>query len=185
MTTWKMSTERGDGVETIGTQGVAAIIVEKRYTFGMFLGGIAPGVFLAPTYSESQLWRLRDGRRIEAGRSLLDAACANDALGDSRLVCTAFDGTRTRIVAIDIDSGLVTALTTIDGHFRTNLGGTRGWLTGWAEAGPVALRLATREAIHPPVPFREYVSTVAATDAVMGTVAWKYGGSRIRLYRTE
>lgn len=189
MTTWKVPTERKAGIETIGTQGGAALIVEKRYMFGavhrMVLGGIAPGAFLAPTYSESQLWRLRDGRRIEAGRSLLDASCVNDTLGDPRLVCTAFDGTQTRIVAIDIDSGAVTAVTTIDGHFRTGMGGTRGWLTGWADSGPLALRLATRQAIHPPVPVREYVSLVAATDAVMGTVAWKYGGSRIRLYLTE
>jgi Zn-dependent protease with chaperone function len=187
MTTWKAPTEGGGGIETIGTQGAAAFIVEKRYMFGalhrVFLGGIGP--LLAPTYSESWLWRLRDGRRIEAGRSLLDASCVNDTLGDPRLVCTAFDGTRTRIVAIDIGSGSVTAVTTIDGHFRTGMGGTRGWLTGWGDSGPLALRLATREAIHPPVPASEYVSMMSATDAVMGTVAWQYGASRIRLYRTE
>ena len=109
----------------------------------------------------------------------------SDTLGDPRLVCTAFDGTWTRIVAIDIDTGLVTALTTIDGLFRTGPGGTRGWLTGWAPSGPVALNLATHEAIHPPVSAPEYVSMVAANDAVIGTVALKYGGSRIRVYRSE
>ncbi len=183
-TTWTLPTERASGIETIGTQGGAAFIVEKRYTFGAInraaLGLMAP--LLMRSYSESQLWRLRDGRRVDAGRSLLDASCVNDTLSDPRLVCSAFDGSRTRIVAIDIDSGTVTALTTIDGRFRAGAGAARGWLTGWADSGPVALRLATREAIRPPFAVREYVSMVAATDAVIGTVAWKDGGSRIRLY---
>lgn len=188
ITRWAAPADPEGGMETIGTLGRAALIVEKRYSLGplnrMSLGGLGP--LLAAPYTESRLWQLRDGRRLDAGRSLLDASCVSDTLGDPRVVCTAFDGTRTRIVSIDIGTGSVTALTTIDGHFRTGTGGTRGWLTGWSESGPVALRLATREAMQPPVlPVPEYVSMVAASDGIIGTVAWKYRASRIRLYRTE
>jgi len=57
-------------------------------------------------------------------------------------------------------------------------------LTGWTSAAPIAVRLATGEAIRLPSrrSAEEFVTTVAATDAVIATASWKVVGSRIRLY---
>jgi hypothetical protein len=71
---------------------------------------------------------------------------------------------------------------TIDGHFRPDDSATPGWLTGLSNSIPVALRLATGEAIRPPAPPGEFVTTITLTGAVIGTASWKEGGSRIRLY---
>jgi Zn-dependent protease with chaperone function len=181
-TTWS-SPERGRWVDAAATRGGAALIVEKHYIFGstrwIALRSIAP--FLMAPLGESQVWRLHDGRRIDAGRSLLDTSCVNGALADGGIVCAAFDGTRTRILAIDTDSGSVTGMMAIDGHFRPDETATRGWLTGWSNSMPVALRLATGEAIRAPAPPGEFVNTMALTGAVIGTASWKEGGSRIRL----
>jgi Zn-dependent protease with chaperone function len=182
-TTWP-APARERWLDAAATHGGAALIVEKHYVFGaahwIAPRSIAP--FLAPPFGESQVWRLRDGRRIDTGRSLLDTSCVNGALADGRLVCAAFDGIRTRIIAIDTDSAAVTGLMAINGHFRPDEVATRGWLTGWSNSRPVALRLATREAIRPPSPRGEFVNTMALTETVIGTASWKKGGSRIRVY---
>ena len=186
-TSWSTSPEPGRWAEGTATHGAAALVVDKRYAFAspgwMAVRSFAP--FLAQPLADSRIWRIRDGRRIGAGRSLLDTACVSGALADGGLACAAFDGTRTRIVAIDTDSGSVRALTSIAGHFRPDEAAARGWLTGWTGGTPVALRLANGEAIRPPArrTGEEFVATVAVTDTVIGTAAWKDEGSRIRLYR--
>ena len=185
-TTWNTSPERGRWVDDAATHGAAALVVDKHYAFGspgwIALRSFAP--FLTQPFSDSQIRRVRDGQRIDAGRSLLDTTCVSGALADGDLVCAAFDGTRTRIVAIETDSGSVRGLTSIDGHFRPDEAAARGWLTGWTGSTPVALRLATGDAIRPPLARSAdgFVATMAATDAVIATASWKDGGTRIRLY---
>jgi Zn-dependent protease with chaperone function len=185
-TTWNTTPERGHWMDGAATHGDTALVVDKHFVFGspglIALRAFAP--FLMQPFGDSQIRRFRDGQRIGAEQSLLDTTCVSGALADGGLVCAAYDGTRTRIVAIETGSGTVRGLTSIDGHFRPDEAATQGWLTGWAGATPVALRLATHEAIRPPT-LRwdgEFVATVAATDAVIATAAWKDGGSRIRLY---
>ena len=185
-TSWNTSPERGRWVEGAATHGAAALVVDKHYAFGspgwIALRSFAP--FLTQPFGDSQIRRFRDGQRIDAGRSLLDTACVSGARADGGLVCAAYDGTRTRIVAIDTDSGSVSALMSIGGHFRPDEAATPGWLTGWTGTTPVALRLATGDAIRPPLARSAdgFVVTMAATDAVIATASWKDGGARIRLY---
>jgi hypothetical protein len=63
----------------------------------------------------------------ELGVSRLDASCDARPIED-RLVCSAFDGTRTRIVALD-QSG-VTPITSLPGRFVSHGRAGSGWLTG-------------------------------------------------------
>lgn len=90
------------------------------------------------------------GARTDLGVSKLDADCATATLDDDRLVCSAFDGTRRRIVALD-QSGRVTPITSLPGRFISHGRAGSGWLTGWSASTPVALRLSTRQAVRVPV----------------------------------
>jgi hypothetical protein len=158
--------------------------VEKRYGYGV----LGPSVILRlpialiRTYSESRLWRLGPGTRIQTGHSLLDVGCMGDALPDGQLLCTAFDGTRTRILALEADRGSVTAIGMIDGQFHPDAVNSRGWLTGWSSGRPTAIRLATREALRPPSVAHEFVNLVAPAESVIATATMMNGRTRVRLY---
>jgi Zn-dependent protease with chaperone function len=183
--TWNPGSGRGGWVETFAVNGDAALVVERQYVYGPFARqrwfSLLPP--MTGAQSVTQFWRLRGAQRIDQGRSLLDARCNSDALDEGRIACTAYDGTRTHIVAIDSPSGAVTPLMMIDGRF-TNIGtAARGWLTGLSGSRPVALRLGTRDAIRAPaVAAHEFVEIITATDAVIGTIASTETGSRVRVY---
>lgn len=183
-TAWKNPMARGGRIDALGVRGGTMLAVEKRYE-GSALGRTplrSLASFLPQVYSRSLLWRLRDGTRTAAGRSLLDASCVSEALSDDRLACTAFDGTRTRILAIDPETGGVAPIAMMDGRFFSDGGVARGWLSGWAGSQALALRLATGEAVRTRARAGEYVHLVAPAETVIGTVTWRDGSSHVRIH---
>jgi hypothetical protein len=138
---------------------------------------------LIHTYPESRLWRLTPAARVEAGRSLLDATCLSEPLDDGSVVCTAFDGARTRILTVDPATAAVTAVGMVDGRFYADPGGARGWLTGWWGRMPTAVHLETRVGLRlPRQAYDEFVELVAPAESVIGTATTVEGGTRVRLY---
>ena len=182
--TWNAPEDKNGWIDAVGTHGNAALVVQKRYDYGV-LG--LPVVTRLPAglikmYPEAHLWRLGSGTRVQAGRSLLDVGCLAEAMADSSLLCTAFDGTRTRILAVEPEQGAVTAIGMIEGQFYADAVIARGWLTGWSDGRPTAIRLATREAFRPPRQEDEFVNLVAPAEHVIGTAAMLDEGTRVRLY---
>jgi Zn-dependent protease with chaperone function len=184
-TVWPVPPGREGWFEGLSARGSALLAVESQTEPGFlrqtWLVFVAP--WLTQTHNHSEVWLLHDGARSVAARSVLDTSCVNDALDDDRLVCAAFDGTDTRIVALDPETGSVTALAMMNGRFRPDDVAAHGWLIGWWNAGAVAVQLATREVIQPRRRgFEDPIYLVTATDAVLGTVGWREEGSHVRLY---
>jgi hypothetical protein len=159
------------------------LAVEKRYARPTvrWVPLLAAAPWLIRSRSDAHLWRVQRDEPVDAGRSRLDASCLAGAMAD-RLVCSAFDGTRTRIVAIDPESGSMTGLAIMTGRFHASGRSAQGWLTGWLDSTALAVRLATADAIRPPARRHEFVQIVTTTEAVMGTVTWSDEGSRVRVY---
>jgi heat shock protein HtpX len=181
---WKGPEDRHSWIDAVATRGKAALLVEKRYDYGL-LGAamvIRMPIALIHTYAESRLWRLGPGTQMAAGRSLFDVGCLGEAMSDSRLLCAAFDGTRTRILAVEPDGGAVSPIGVIDGRFYADAVSSRGWLTGWSNGRPTAIRLDTREAFTVPRQEDPFVNLVAPAEYVIGTAAMTDGGARVRLY---
>ena len=132
-------------------------------------------------YTEIHINRVVNGNRMEIGRSLLEAGC--DALDTEALLCAAYDGTRTRIVTIDPQTSAIQPVATVDGRFWTMDVTSRGWIVGWSDATPVAIKLSTREALKPPSVDDEFVETMGVSDGALATAASTDEGSRVRLYR--
>ena len=112
---------------------------------------------------------------------MLEASCNGNVLDDGRIACSAFDGRRTRFVAVDPATGDVAALAMMDERF-VGSGASGGWMTGWTGSRATAVRLASREAIRAPAVDEEWIERVSASAAVIGTVASIDGGSRVRIY---
>jgi Zn-dependent protease with chaperone function len=185
-TSWWSLPQRADGwIEAVGVRNGTALLVEKRYDYGA-LGPMLPLVVtmgLTRTYAQSRLLRVGDAPGTgEAERSRLDASCRAQVLDDDSIVCTAFDGTRTHVVAMAPETGAVRGLAMLDGEFHGDQTIARGWLTGWLGYGAVAIRLETREALRPRLNRGEYIGIIAPAAAVIGTAASVEEGTRVRLY---
>ena len=92
-----------------------------------------------------------------------------------------YDGTRTHIVKIDAVTGNVGGIGWLDGHFVSNQSAVRGWLTGWAVAGAVAIRLTTGEVLRMPASAGA-VSSVSVAGDRLAAVGWGNGHFTVRVY---
>ena len=182
--TWKALADQGGWINAIGTRGDAAIALQMNYDYGI----VGPALSmrmptpLIRTYPESRLWRLGPGPRVEAGRSRLDVTCNSETRDEENIVCTAFDGVRTRIVAIEPATAAVTPLGQLDGPFHAHDGVGGSWLTGWWRGAATAVHLDTRVAFRLPRHPREFVTIVAPAEHVIATAAPVDVGMRVRVY---
>jgi len=158
----------------------SALAVEERYAFGLLsrtpLRRFAP--VLGRPQTDARIWRLQGETRSEVARSRLETGCS--AVSDG-LVCTAYDGSRTHVVSIALQTGALAPIARLDGRFWAT-DAAEGWITGWLESTPAAIRVATREAFRPPRVGDEFPTIVSAGRAVMGIVSSTDDGSRLRVY---
>lgn len=131
--------------------------------------------------SESTFTRVTATARTALGVTRFGAHCVGTALNDDRLVCTAFDGTRTRFAAVDPAAGRLNALAWLPGRFAATATGADGWVSGWLNSRPIAIRLETREALEM-APTRDYVSHIAANDHLVATLTHGGYGSKLKTY---
>ena len=138
-------------LEAFTTSGNTALVVESRYDPGP-LDRFVPlrwkwVLFAArPAGLQSQYAVIGPRGRTELGNSRFGADCDSGLLRDDTLLCTIYDGTRTRLVSIDA-TGRIGALGWFYGTFVGDDNPTPGWLTGWAGSTPVAIRLGSRDMI--------------------------------------
>jgi hypothetical protein len=130
------------------------LVVETRYDRGL-LARVIPwqwtwAQLLQPFNQVSLYATVGDRGRRTFGESKLGVDCTAGVLLDEGLVCTVYDGTRTRIVKIDVGTGHVEGIGFLDGQFASDGNIVRGWLTGWAHSRPVAIHLSTGEVLHMP-----------------------------------
>ena len=183
-TTWKGLPERDGWISAIGTRGTTALAFQKHYGYGILGAAIAlrlPSALLH-MYPESRLWRLGPDARVEAGRSLLDVMCVDEASPDEALLCTAFDGARTRILTVDPATAAVTPLAMVEGPFYADRLAAPGWLSGWWRGRALAVHLGTRRAVRLRNPAGEYLEVVAPAESVIAAATSVADGTRVRIY---
>ena len=115
--------------------------------------------------------------------SRLDAACFNGGLGGNTLACSAFDGTRTRFIALNPASHEVTALGWVEGRYAFTRRPSNGWLSGWRDSTPVALNLERRIAVEGERAGDYRAFAVTGADDSIATMSLNASGSTIRVIR--
>jgi heat shock protein HtpX len=182
---WTMPTGRRIAPLAIAVSGPDALIVETRYEASLVEGIslLSAATLLHSGLTSSQLWRVGPTGQQDLGLSHLATHCFVEALGDA-LVCGAFDGTRTRLLTIAPSTGTISAIGSLDGMFASYERAPAGWLTGWLDSRPVAVRLATREVIT--LSDRESMLVgVAAADRWFGALTADGTTTRVRLFALE
>jgi Zn-dependent protease with chaperone function len=152
---WNTVSSGGGYIDAVTAAGPEILVVEKRYARTLMARMIpwqwtrAQTLLLPHSYSHASSYAaVSDRGRRPLGESRLDVDCTADVLLDGDMACSVFDGTRTHIVQIEPGSGNVKGIGFLDGHFVSDRNAVPGWLTGWAGARPVAIRLATGQVIR-------------------------------------
>jgi hypothetical protein len=139
---------------------------------------------MAPVFhGESRFWRAAAEGREDLLRSRLDVNCsAYGAAG--RVMCTAFDGRRTRFLTVGPDA-VVEPVAMLPGGFIEMGRTSDGWMTGWWNRRATALRLETGEAFQVAPEEGRQASLLAPADGLIGALIYEPARQVVRLYRLD
>ena len=105
-TRWTSPVDRPVWPTVVVASGNDALLVETRYddvlNFATFFRAFS---FLHPGAAVSHLWHVGQGSHKDLGISRIATDCYPSVMGGERVVCSAYDGTRTRIVSVDPATG--------------------------------------------------------------------------------
>jgi hypothetical protein len=153
-TRWPVAQGRDGYVAALTTAGPDALVLEMRYDRSVLARALpwrwTWAHLLLPVRTVARYTTIHGDVRKALGESKMDVGCVAGAVPGGGLACTAFDGSRTRIVTIAAATGEVRGVGVVDGRFFTDHVAVAGWLTGWAAGLPVAIHLSTGEAFHMP-----------------------------------
>jgi hypothetical protein len=169
----------------VTAEGRDPLVVESWYSRGVFEHLPAStwmiGVALNAGTLQSRYWSIGDSGVTALGSSRLGAGCAA-GMHDGGLVCTVYDGSRTRIVRIAADTGAVTGLGWMNARFISDGDVANGWLTGWVSSTAVAIDLASGDVLR--LPRTEgAVSHMSVSGGRLAAVVCGPGPCSLRIYK--
>jgi len=183
-----LATDTDDGwIQSIAASGNDALFVEAHYNVGFLQRhGLWRWASLFQPDPETRFRAVGTGAAVDVAVSRLDAQCFGTALNNDELLCGAFDGTRTRFIALDPASKRIAGVAWLDGRFVT-MGSSPGeWQAGWRDGAPVALNPRRRQAIEVERDGNDRVFQIAASEHLVGTIAYKgVAGSTVKLYTLD
>jgi len=183
ITRWPSPIDRKIWATIVGVSENHALVVETQYDLGGLdmLSVRTLAAVLNPGATVSRLWQVGQDSQKDLGTSRIVTDCTAEATTDGGLVCTAFDGTRTRLVELDPATGERRAIGVMDGRFAGDKHPAAGWLTGWRDSTPVAIRLATRQVVT--LPQHQYgLAGIATSERWLATVSVDGTNSKVRLF---
>jgi hypothetical protein len=185
---WPPDPDSDASINAFTTVGDDALVVETRYGRGMFDRLLTPRwtwlVLLAQPYSqETRYWAAGARGRTDLGASRLGADCHAGVLANGALLCSVYDGTRTRLVSMDA-TGRIGPLGWLDGRFISDRSIVPGWITGWADSTPVAIRLSTGQALRL-AGHAAGIGQLAAAGDRLGAVTLGRNGLTVRTYAVD
>jgi Zn-dependent protease with chaperone function len=180
---WPVSGHTRGYTHSVAAAGGNALFVENRYETGAMPRDWGWTWWLFPPAHETWFGIASADAIANVATSRIDARCHPDALGGGRLLCSGFDGTRTRFIAIDPASGRIAGVAWLEGQFVASCGSSPGWLCGWLNGSPVALHPERREGLR----FAERTGAfeISAADGVAATLDYDANGSIVTLYSTR
>jgi len=163
--------------------GDSVLVAQRQFD----LDGLSWTLLLMLDHMQTRLTRITPTGTSKIAASQLDTSCSDHAVDAARLVCLAFDGTRTHVLAVD-STGNPQPIGSLSGHFVSYRPARDGWMSGWLTSGrwapstQLAVDVATGRAIAIPRELRADELTAAGDVAGLlshtGTAT-----TRVRLFR--
>jgi len=184
LTTWAVPENSGYGwMDAVSADGDGALYVESAYGSDPMAGSMLGRWYTAlRAREESRLWHLNTASQSLTAHSRLSVHCTTGDPSSASLVCSAFDGERTRLAVVDPSDARITPIGAFDGRFRQYGSIGRGWISGWLDSTPVVLSPASNRALTVAARPREWIRALAATGSTLASVSTTRNGCIIRLY---
>jgi hypothetical protein len=164
-----------------------ATAVESRYEVGV-LQRAAPATLARLGFGmpqmQSTVRSAGPGGAQHVQPSRFGAQCVAEPASATRLLCSVFDGTDTRLVTLSA-RGEVNAVGTLPGRFFGRDAAGRDWLLGWGEATSLAIRVSTREAFRVNGARGEWIADAGINDLTFATIGYGEQGSIVRVYARD
>jgi Zn-dependent protease with chaperone function len=141
--------------------------------------------FGAGPHTVSVIWAITDGGSSVWTTTRLELRCGRLSTQGEAALCTAFDGSRTRIFEMNPVARRLKALVSIEGRFFRRGEDGNGWIVGGSSLGSVLLHTATGTAIRIDRHDGSIVDQFAIGDTVIAAAFSKENGSTVRLYDRE
>jgi hypothetical protein len=135
---------------------------------------------------QTRLTRVTPNGTSRIAASQLETSCSDRAFDGARLVCMAFDGGSTHLLAID-PAGDPQPIGSLSGHFVSYRPTREGWLSGWLTSGrwvnstQLAVDAVSGRAVAIPRELRADELTVVGQ--VAGALSHSATFTRVRLFR--
>jgi Zn-dependent protease with chaperone function len=191
-----VSVEGTEGGALVGTTRWPAEAVQDVYPVGVSGTTLAGLEFRYPTFVPSRywlwpilgtprhsarLWRVLGDRR----EPIADSALSLDCGGLSKQpTCAVFDGSRTRVIRVEVASGGVVGLARFpDRVLAPDQHQQAGWFSGFSSSGDaVAIHLDSATLFRPPDLKDEFAGVVTGSARRVATLSIVGDGSTIRIY---
>src|SRR5262249_48531835 len=128
---WNTS-DRQDTIDAWAIDGDTALRAQRTFGFDPLAGG-AFSLTLAAMLDqmETRLTRITPAGQTQVAVSQLETMCTDHALDGERLVCVAYDGARTHVLAFAPTGDAPQPIGSLTGRFFTSRPTREGWLSGW------------------------------------------------------
>lgn len=155
---------------SIAAAGPVAAALEQHYRRSSIAVALARWGLRLPYESRTQVWRLDPHGRTLVADSELQMACTGGIATDA-FICAAFDGTRTRLSTVAIESGRILPIAIVAGRLTPFASHpARGWLTGWNGGTAMAIRLDTMTAYELPAVRGRYARSMTGVGDRLGVI---------------
>src|SRR5262249_11021784 len=165
---------------------VLALETSHRGSLQRYGGPQAVGARVEPErWETSRFWALHDSGNEAFSTSRLSMTCASSVAGSDETICAAYDGTRTRMVAVDPAARTVRPLASAVGRVYLRGEVDQGWIVAWWDWRPAIFQPSTRQAIRRPPAGRNRITQLAAAGRTLAVASANERGSMVRIYTLD
>lgn len=130
-------------------------------------------------------WRAQSDDAQVLGQSRLPAHCEGAIDREDRVVCSVFDGARTRFATLDPSSGYARPIGWVPGEFVPYSGDRERWIGGFVGSSALVLDLSARRGFRlSATPATPEPDGIAATDTVIAAVFHRRTATTVQLFHT-
>jgi hypothetical protein len=181
---WTRPMRDSGWVEVLAASGDTVLLVEAHYKPGLLdWCGLSRYAWLVQPDRETRFRFIPQAENMSVIGSRFDTTCFAPSANGNQVLCSAFDGTRTRFISVDASSREVSPLGWIEGRYVSLRRPSNGWLSGWRNGMPTALNLERHLAVHIDRTRDYRAFAVTGSDDLIATISYDGRGSTIRLLR--
>jgi hypothetical protein len=168
--------------------GSEVLVVETDYDFALGEGDVfSPWLWLRVFQGANpgvRWWRTGKDQSTKVGSSRLGTTCSIAGAPENHVLCSAFDGRRTRFILIDGESGQLTPVGWLPGRFLNFNRGAGEWVSGFCGSTVTLVNARRRQTLQ--FGSDEYgvgLQSTAATDTVVVGAWGQAASTTIRVFK--